>query len=62
MVEINAMWPLDDIDGKAPERHWEIFSVAQTLELATFFAWLWLFSFKYFTVSREIRYMFDSER
>ena len=62
MIEINAMWPLDDIDGDAPDRNWEVFSVMQTFEICTFFIWLWLFSFKYFTVSREIRMMFNRER
>jgi len=33
-----------------------------TLELATYFCWLWLFSFKYFTVAREIKLMFQKER
>ena len=59
MIEINAMWPLDDIDGDNPDRNWEVFSVMQTFEISTFFIWLWLFSFKYFTVSREIRLMFN---
>ena len=61
MLRINAIFPLDG-DESQDARHWQVFSVMSTLEGATFFSWLWLFSFKYYTVSREIKFMFHAER